>query len=215
MTTITDDATEQTQSADADGTAPAEPSETAAPSPGPDNSGIPDNTDDNMLASLGALEVEKPEFEEDVVERATEHFNSIGKLIENANARLVPQAVALGREKFTARGWLMRLDWAESTERTGFYDSPADIWPADRRPDHTQLRGAALILWHWLEQGGYEPYLERSHCQVLACEDHNVKPVSGDFRGYFFYIGIHWTVNLVTETTATEPTATGEGESNA
>lgn len=213
MTTITDDAAEQAQSATADRTATSEPTETAAP--GPDNSGIPDNTDDEMLTSLGALEVEKPEFEEDVIERATEHFNSIGKLIENANTRLVPQAVAKGLEKFTARGWLMRLDWAESTERTGFYDSPADIWPEDRRPDPTQLRGAALILWHWLEQGGYEPYLERSHCQVLACEDHDAKPVSGDFRGYFFYIGIHWTVNLVTEAAPTEPNGTGQGENNA
>ena len=150
---------------------------------------IPDNP-------LGELAVEKPDFHPTEVERATEHFQSIEKLIKAANDRLIPLAQANGITEFKGRAWLMRLDWTESKERAGFYDSPADIWPEDRRPDPTQLCGAAEILWHWLEQAGYEPFMERSHCQVLACEDHECKPVSGDFRGYFFYIGINWTVRL-------------------
>lgn len=151
---------------------------------------------DNAPDFNPVLEVEKPEFQESEVQRATEHFQLIATLIERVNERLTPDARLQGCEKFTARAWLMRLDWTESTERPGFWDHPQDIWPADRHPDPAQLLGAARILWHWLEDAGYEPYLERSHAQPMVCEDPHHKPIDGDFRGYFFYLGINWTVTF-------------------
>lgn len=133
------------------------------------------------------------------IERATIAFQKIPLLIEAGTAILLPQAQAKGLPSFVASGRLLRLNWTESRQKPGFFDVPQDIWPEGQRPDATQLQGAALLLWQQLEQQGWEPFMERDLPQRLCFEAPLVKQAGcfrGDFRGYFFYIGVKWTVTL-------------------
>jgi len=137
-------------------------------------------------------------FDQQEIERATAAFNKIPLLIDAAIAPLIQQAQAQGLQSFEASGRLLRLNWAESRQKPGFFDVPQDIWAEGQCPDATQLQGAALLLWQRLEQEGWAPYMERDLPRQLSFEDplaKNKKP-AGDFRGYFFYISIRWTVTL-------------------
>jgi hypothetical protein len=132
------------------------------------------------------------------IERATIAFQKIPLLIDAVNADLIPQAQAQGLPSFVASGRLLRLDRKESWQKPGFYDDPKDIWPEGQCPDATQLQGAALLLWQRLEQAGWAPHMERALFGQLCFEAplaKNKKP-AGDFRGYFFYISIRWTVTF-------------------
>lgn len=133
------------------------------------------------------------------IERATIAFKKIPLLIDAANAVLIPQAQAKGLPSFEASGRLLRLMWTESRQKPGFFDVPQDIWPEGQCPDATQLQGAALLLWQRLEQEGWAPHMERDLPRRLCFEAPLAKQAGsfrGDFRGYFFYISIRWTVTL-------------------
>ena len=148
-------------------------------------------------------------FNPQEIERATIAFQKIPLLIDAVNADLIPQAQAQGLPSFVASGRLLKLHWCESRQKPGFYDVPQDIWTEGQCPDATQLQGAALLLWQRLEHEGWAPHMERDLPQQLCFEDPLAKPAGdfpplakpagnfrGDFRGYFFYISIRWTVTL-------------------
>lgn len=134
--------------------------------------------------------------------RAAKIIEDIPEFVRLTTEGTVAQAQAQGLESYMVNALMMRLQRCDSTEQPGLYDNIAHNWHDERRPDPTCFMGAARLVYDFLEQAGYEPYVERALympvglIQPGAPDNANFKEISGDFRGYYFYIGIRWTVNL-------------------
>jgi hypothetical protein len=134
--------------------------------------------------------------------RALKIIEDIPEFVRLTTQGTVAQAQAQGLQSYVVNALMMRLQRCDSTEQPGQYDNIAHVWCDHRRPDTQCFMGAARDVFDFCEQAGYEPYVERALympvglTQPGAADNANFKEISGDFRGYYFYIGIRWTVNL-------------------
>jgi hypothetical protein len=132
--------------------------------------------------------------------RAQKIISDIPAFVQQVSAATVDQAVAQGLQQYTVSALMMRLNWTDSREKPGFFDNIFDCWQEGRLPDVQQFLEAPWEVFEYCRQAGYEPFVERAlyqECGLVKEPDPTApKRINSDFRDYFFYIGIRWTVNL-------------------
>ncbi|CAN5159996.1 hypothetical protein BH11CYA1_BH11CYA1_07860 [soil metagenome] len=135
--------------------------------------------------------------------RAQQVISEIPAFVQQVSAATVDQAAAQGLKHYTVSALMMRLNWTDSREKPGFFDNISDSWPEDRLPDPNQFLEAPWAVFEYCRKAGYEPFVQRGlylDCGLVKEPDHDAPPVfkriNSDFRDYFFYIGIRWTVNV-------------------
>jgi hypothetical protein len=135
--------------------------------------------------------------------RAQQIISDIPDFIQQVSAATVDQAVAQGLQQYTVSALMMRLNWTDSREKPGFFDNIVDCWPEGRLPDPNQFLEAPWEVFEYCRKAGYEPFVQRAlyqECGLVKEPDPNAPPqakrINSDFRDYFFYIGIRWTVTV-------------------
>ncbi len=136
--------------------------------------------------------------------RAQKIISDIPAFIQQVSAATVDQAVAQGLQQYTVSALMMRLNWTDSREKPGFFDNIFDCWPEGRLPDPNQFLEAPWTVFEYCRKAGYEPFVQRAlyqECGLVTEADCSNAPayakhINSDFRDYFFYIGIRWTVTV-------------------